>query len=144
MSEILTMKLAWSGKGIDRTATFYEGETYYIGRDSGCEIIIDDERVSRRQLAIKAESGFFYIKNIGRGGPIVALNQIMGNDQRARLAKNAIIEIADSYKVKVLDVTRANALKVVICPSCNRRVDQAVNDCRWCGQNLAGAPTLYV
>lgn len=143
MAEILTLTLEWTGKGLNQTAVFYEGETYYVGRDSACEIILDDERVSRRQMEIKESDGYFYIKNIGRGGPIVAHNQAMANNQRARLAKDAIIEIANQFRIRVVDLKATDALKIVICPSCQRRVDQATNDCRWCGQNLAGAPTLY-
>ncbi len=47
-------------------------DTYLVGRDTGCDIVLDDARVSRRQFKIKNKGGrFFLFDNLGVNGTYV-------------------------------------------------------------------------
>ena len=147
MGQINRLKLSWSGEGISKSASLFEGRAYFAGRDhKKCEVICSDPHISGQQLEIKFKAGFFYATNIGRGQPVIAQGHRMGSGQRARLSKGAVLELGrDSTKIslKVDSIASINASFVVICPKCNRPVDLEWRNCPWCGQNLAGAGTLF-
>ncbi|MDC7220489.1 MAG: FHA domain-containing protein [Spirochaetales bacterium] len=52
-----------SGEDLGKTCLLDSEETI-IGRDSSCDLVIDDEGVSKEHCVIKAEQGFFFLEDL--------------------------------------------------------------------------------
>lgn len=78
-----------------KTVTLTFQDVWTAGRDQSCEIVIDDQRVSRRQFQIFKSKSEYYLLDIG------SVNGTMLNNKN--LVPNEKIKIRSGDKIQVLD-----------------------------------------
>jgi len=89
------------GKGLE----LKPGETYTLGRDPGCQLVVPGELVSRQHCRVKEFKGSYYVKDLD------SLNGVLLNDQRvnqAELKPGDKLQIGDAV-LTFLDESLAKA-----------------------------------
>jgi pSer/pThr/pTyr-binding forkhead associated (FHA) protein len=94
------------------------GDTWIAGRDSSCDIIIRDQRVSRRQFEVRCQGNQFQIMDLGsvngtlvNGNPVSAINpvNIISGDAISVLDNHLYFELHDPDFKARMELVKANA-----------------------------------
>ncbi len=124
--------------------TLTEHNAVLIGRDNSCDVTVPDDRISRRQAiltlipqgdAVQAE-----LRNISTSNKIYFRHpedqQPLPQGEQISLTPGAVFQMGTA-QFRVIEGTPGHDGPVVVCWNCERKVDVTMQDCPWCGVNLA-------
>lgn len=115
-----------------------------VGRLPKCDIVLDDETVSREQAVITADHFVFMLRNVSGANPItLADGSSLKSGQSIRMRAGHRYKLGNVHLYVVEIETAVDQVKIK-CPSCERVVKATLLDCPWCGSSLAGAGTAVV
>ena len=75
------------------------GTEWVAGRDSACEVVIDDQRVSRRQFKIIKEDEVYYLVDIGSVNGTLLNNKNVVPHEKVKLKSGDKIQVLDNILV---------------------------------------------
>jgi len=151
-----TLNLSWEYDGQQFTKDVEVGQSVRIGRLDDCDIVIPENRVSRRHAQITGrmdnERAIFELKNLSETNLIF----FQSPDEQPPLIFEQSVELPDKSRFilgKVLitakvpvqstpDVKISSKLNMVRCSNCREIVDGSLKDCPWCGTTLAFSGTI--
>jgi pSer/pThr/pTyr-binding forkhead associated (FHA) protein/tetratricopeptide (TPR) repeat protein len=89
-------------------------DSYLVGRDAGCDIILDDARVSRRQFKISNNSGQFYLYDFqGVNGTYLNKNKITTKDPQTLKSGDSIAVLNHRFNFEIRDPEFESKMKKV-------------------------------
>ncbi|MFP4324000.1 MAG: FHA domain-containing protein [Anaerolineales bacterium] len=113
-----------------------------IGREDQCDVVVADERVSRRQalltLMIEAGEPKIELRNLSRSNKIYFRQpdhlDPLPQGGRLLLTPGMVFQMSTA-QFRVIEAGVGEP--VVVCWNCERKVDIKLQDCPWCGVHLA-------
>lgn len=72
-----------------------QGLSWVAGRDIGCSIFIDNQKISRRQFEIQKVEEAYFIRDLGSVNGTLVNNNPIPSDQWTQMASSDVIAIAD-------------------------------------------------
>jgi pSer/pThr/pTyr-binding forkhead associated (FHA) protein len=145
-----TLKLHWELGGQAHDETVRGGAPVMIGRDASAAIVIASPTVSRQHAAIVEKGGRFVITDATSGRNPITVNQRALSGERY-LSPGDVIQLgAVTIVVTAVQgatpqrgaITELRSGRLVVCSTCHREVDGALQDCPWCGTALVNAETV--
>lgn len=89
-------------------------DTYLIGRDPGCDIVIDDARVSRRQFKLERKNGqYFLIDNQGVNGTYVNKDKVPSKEPLYLRSGDKIVVLNHKFFYEIRDPDFENKMQQV-------------------------------
>lgn len=91
-----------------------EGDSWLAGRDSSCDIQIQDQRVSRRQFEIRRNNGQYYIMDLGSvNGTLLNGTPLSSTDLTPLKSGDAIHVLSNYLYFELRDLHYENRLQLV-------------------------------
>jgi pSer/pThr/pTyr-binding forkhead associated (FHA) protein len=144
------LKLHWELGGHGHDETVSGGEPVMIGRDASAAIVIASPTVSRQHARIVEKGGRFAITDATSGRNPITVNQralsgeryLSPGDVITLGAVTLVVTAVQSATPQRGGITELRGGRLVVCSTCHREVDGALQDCPWCGTALVNAETV--
>ena len=151
------LSLSWLVDGRLQTREVAIGQTVVIGRLPECEVVINDQKVSRRhaQITGRQEGGrdVFELKNLSQTNaiffakpanlPALESGRTMLITEGCDFLIGPVSIVARLPQPKSVQSTTPGFKTVKVrCANCRELVDSNLKDCPWCGTTLAFGGTF--
>lgn len=130
--------LEWEDDGVAMARTVLAFEVVVIGRQQGCDIVLDSNNVSREHAAVYVDGDRVVVRNLSRTSQVVV-------DGRYRLGtgQTAALRPGESFRLGPICL-RVSAPVSIRCVTCANVLSHSPEQfCPHCGTALAEGSTLY-